>query len=544
MTQVNSWNGKDLRDMFAAGSNWLEKSVAEVNAINVFPVPDGDTGTNMLLTLRSVIEEADRAADGTATVMAKAMSHGALLGARGNSGVILSQIFRGLSKGLDGKATFNGADWAKALVQAAKTAREGLSNPVEGTILTVIGDAANVALQCSEKNPDDLVAVIAAAVAEARESVARTPNLLPALMEAGVVDAGGQGLYIIMDGSLRFLKGELEDLQFRKPQMVSANITAAKAISLVSTEEEEAYGYCTNFLLEGDNLDPEKIKRKLDGRGQSLVVAGDETAIRVHIHSYDPGSILAYATTLGTLHQIQIQNMDDQHAGFKEMQRQKVLPAGIAVVAVAFGEGMAKVFESLGAVVVKGGQTMNPSVKEILAAVEAIDSQKVVLLPNNKNIILTASQIKELTKKSIEVIPTRTLPQGVTALLTFNYESSLEENVKIMSESIKGVKSVEITTAARSTQVHGLKIKQGQIIGIIDDTDLVAAGDDVTDVLFSSLEKGGIESAELVTLYYGADLKQDQAEAVQNKLKEKYPGKQIELVSGGQPHYFYIVSVE
>ncbi|MGD0857093.1 MAG: DAK2 domain-containing protein [Dehalococcoidia bacterium] len=544
MTQVNSWNGKDLRDMFAAGSNWLEKSVAEVNAINVFPVPDGDTGTNMLLTLRSVIEEADRASDATATVMAKAMSHGALLGARGNSGVILSQIFRGLSKGLDGKDTFNGADWAKALAQAAKTAREGLSNPVEGTILTVIKDASIVALQCSEKDPNDLIAIVEASVVEARESVARTPNLLPALLEAGVVDAGGEGLYIVMDGALRFLKGELEDLQFRKPQMVSANISAARAINLVSSEEEEAYGYCTNFLLEGVNLDPEKIRRKLDGRGQSLVVAGDETNIRVHIHSYDPGSILAYATTLGTLHQIQIQNMDDQHVGFKEMQRQKALPAGIAVVAVAFGEGMTKVFESLGAIVVKGGQTMNPSVKEILAAVEAIDAPKVILLPNNKNIILTASQIKELTKKSIEVIPTRTLPQGVTALLTFNYESSLEDNVKMMSEAAKGVKSVEITTAARSTQIHGLKIKQGQIIGIIDDTDLVAAGDDITEVLFSSLEKGGIESAELVTLYYGADLKPEQAEAVQNKLKEKYPGKQIELVSGGQPHYFYIVSVE
>jgi hypothetical protein len=544
MTQVNSWNGKDLRDMFAAGSNWLEKSVAEVNAINVFPVPDGDTGTNMLLTLRSVIEEADRASDATATVMAKAMSHGALLGARGNSGVILSQIFRGLSKGLDGKDTFNGADWAKALAQAAKTAREGLSNPVEGTILTVIKDASTVALQCSEKDPNDLIAIVEASVVEARESVARTPNLLPALLEAGVVDAGGEGLYIVMDGALRFLKGELEDLQFRKPQMVSANISAARAINLVSSEEEEAYGYCTNFLLEGVNLDPEKIRRKLDGRGQSLVVAGDETNIRVHIHSYDPGSILAYATTLGTLHQIQIQNMDDQHVGFMEMQRQKVIPADIAVVAVAFGEGMTKVFESLGAIVVKGGQTMNPSVKEILAAVEAIDAPKVILLPNNKNIILTASQIKELTKKSIEVIPTRTLPQGVTALLTFNYESSLEDNVKMMSEAAKGVKSVEITTAARSTQIHGLKIKQGQIIGIIDDTDLVAAGDDITEVLFSSLEKGGIESAELVTLYYGADLKPEQAEAVQNKLKEKYPGKQIELVSGGQPHYFYIVSVE
>ena len=539
-----SWDGKDLRDMFAAGSGWLEKSVDEINAINVFPVPDGDTGTNMLLTLRSVIEEADRATDTTVGVMAKAMSHGALLGARGNSGVILAQIFRGMAKGFDGKAQFNGTEWAAALVQAAKTAREGLSNPVEGTILTVIGDAAGSGRQFAEKHPDDLVAIIDETVKEARESVARTPYLLPVLMEAGVVDAGGQGLYILLDGALRYLKGELEELQFRKPQMVSANITATRNVNLVSSEEDEAYGYCTNFLLEGTDLDPEKIRRKLEDRGQSLVVAGDETAVRVHIHSFDPGGILAYATSLGTLHQIQIQNMDDQHVGFKEMQRQKALLTDIAVVAVAFGEGMIRLYESLGAVVVKGGQTMNPSVKEILACVEAVEPDKVILLPNNKNIILTASQIKELTKKAVEVIPSRTLPQGVTALTIFNYESTLEENIQSMCEAIKSVKTVEVTTAARSTQIHGMKIKQGQAIGIIDDTELVAAGDDVTDVLMQSLDKGGIEAVELVTLYYGADLKAEQAEGVVKGLKEKYPGKQIELVSGGQPHYFYIVSLE
>ncbi len=544
MTQARSWNGKDLRDMFAAGSNWLEKSVAEVNAINVFPVPDGDTGTNMLMTMRSVIEEADRASDTTAAVMAKTMAHGALLGARGNSGVILSQIFRGLAKGFDGKSDFNGADWAKAMGQAAKTAREGMSNPVEGTILTVIKDAATVAQKCADKDPEDLIAIIEEMVKEAKESVARTPNLLPALMEAGVVDAGGEGLYILLDGALRFLKGELEDLQLKRHQMVSANITAARSISLVSSDEEEAYGYCTNFLLEGDNLDPEKIKRKLEGRGQSLVVAGDETAVRVHIHSYDPGSILAYATSLGTLHQIQIQNMDDQHVGFKEMRRQKALPTDIAVIAVAFGEGMIKVYESLGAIVVKGGQTMNPSVKEILECVEAMNSQKVLLLPNNKNIILTASQIKELTRKEIEVIPSRTLPQGITALLNFNFESTMDENVQSMSEAIKSVKTVEVTTAARSTQIRGLKIKQGQAIGIIDDTDLVAAGDDVVTVLLESLKVGGIDAVELVTLYYGADVKSEQADEVVKGLRDQYPGKQIELVSGGQPHYFYIVSLE
>ncbi|MCX6004367.1 MAG: DAK2 domain-containing protein, partial [Chloroflexi bacterium] len=260
MREANSWNGKDIRDMFAAGSNWMEKSVADINAINVFPVPDGDTGTNMLLTLRSVIEEADRAGESNVGAMTKAMSHGALLGARGNSGVILSQIFRGLARGFDGKSTFNGADWAQAFTQASKTAYEGLSNPVEGTILTVIREAATKAQKVAEKNPDDFISILQAAVDEARDSVGRTPTLLAALMEAGVVDAGGQGLYILLDGALRFLRGELDDLQYRKPQMVSANITATKSFDRVSSEEEEAYGYCTNFLMEGQNLDPEKIR--------------------------------------------------------------------------------------------------------------------------------------------------------------------------------------------------------------------------------------------------------------------------------------------
>jgi dihydroxyacetone kinase-like predicted kinase len=273
-------------------------------------------------------------------------------------------------------------------------------------------------------------------------------------------------------------------------------------------------------------------------------VAGDETAVRVHIHSYDPGSILAYATSLGTLHQIQIQNMDDQHVGFKEMRKQKALPTDIAVIAVAFGEGMIKVYESLGAIVVKGGQTMNPSVKEILGCVESVNSQRVLILPNNKNIILTASQIKELTSKEVEVIPSRTLPQGITALLNFNFENTMGENVQSMSEAIKSVKTVEVTTAARSTQIHGLKIRQGQAIGIIDDTDLVSAGDDVNAVLLESLKAGGIDAVELVTLYYGADVKAEQADEVMKIIKDRYPDKQFEAVSGGQPHYFYIVSLE
>jgi hypothetical protein len=545
MKQVLSCGGQEFKDMFAAGSSWLEKTVPDINAINVFPVPDGDTGTNMFLTMRSVMEEADRVSDHSASAVAKAMAQGALMGARGNSGVILSQFFRGLAKGLDEKESITGSDLAMALGEASRAAYKGLSQPVEGTMLTVIKDASKAAEEAARTDPENITKVAEAAVDEARDSVARTPLLLDVLREAGVVDAGGQGVYVLLEGALRYLEGNAEEMRYRRPQMVAAELpVGAKAASL-ATETEELYGYCTNFLLQGNKLDPDKIRKKLENKGQSIVVVGDEATIRVHIHTYDPGGIIRYATSLGTLHQLQVQNMDDQHVGFVEMQKDRLLSLDMGVVAVAIGSGMKEVFRSLGAAAtVSGGQTMNPSVQELLQAVESVPSQKVILLPNNKNIILAASQVHSLTAKEVAVIPTNTMPQGIAALIAFNYEGGMEDNVQAMNEAITAVKTVEITEAARSTQLQGLKIKKGQVIAIVDDENLVAAGNNIVEVLFQALDKAGISSAEVVTVYYGADIDAPQAEQMVDGIRNKYHDKQIEVVSGGQPNYTYIVSLE
>ncbi len=545
MSQIVSCGGQELRDMFAAGSSWLEKSVPDINAINVFPVPDGDTGTNMFLTMRSTMEEADRAPLNNVAAVVKAMAQGALMGARGNSGVILSQFFRGLAKGLAEKESITGSDWALALSEASRTAYKGLSQPVEGTMLTVIRDASTAAEVAAQTDPDDLTIVAEAAVEAAKDSVAKTPLLLPVLREAGVVDAGGQGVYILLEGALRYLRGEMEEMQYRRPQMVTAALPLSPRAAELMAEPEEPYGYCTNFLLEGQKLDPDRIRKKLEDKGQSIVVVGDETTVRVHIHTYDPGSVIRYATSLGTLHQLQVQNMDDQHVGFVEMQRGKLPASDIAVVAVASGNGVREVLRSLGAAaVVSGGQTMNPSVQEILQAVESVPSQKVVLLPNNKNIIPTASQVQPLTSKEVAVVPTRTFPQGVAALIAFNYEDSLEKNAQAMEEAIATVKTVEVTNAVRDTQMKGLKVSKGQAIAIVDDEELVAAGDSVAEVVFEALDKAGVESAEVVTMYYGADVEVAQAEQIIQELRNKHPDKQVEIVSGGQPHYGYVVSLE
>lgn len=545
MGDTVTYGGQEFKSMFAAGSSWLEKSVAEVNAINVFPVPDGDTGTNMFLTLKATMEEADRARSDSVAAVAKAMAQGALMGARGNSGVILSQFFRGLAKGLDEKECLTGKDLAAALSEASRTAYKGLSQPVEGTMLTVIRDASTAAEAAAQANPANLASVAAAAVDAAKDSVARTPMLLPVLREAGVVDAGGQGIYILLEGALRYLRGEVEEMQYRKPQLVTADLPGGSRIVEFYAEKEEPYGYCTNFLLEGRKLNPDRLRKKLESKGQSLVVVGDEHTVRVHIHTYDPGGVIQYATSVGTLHQLQIQNMDDQHVGFVEMHQGKQAALDICVVAVAAGSGMQEVFQSLGAAaVVSGGQTMNPSVQEILQAVEAAPSQKVIVLPNNKNIILTASQVESLTSKQITVIPTKTIPQGIAALIAFNYEGTLEENARYMQEAVAMVKTVEITRAVRDAQMKRLKIKKGQAIGIVDDQDIVAAGSSEVEVLFASLDKTGAESAEVVTVYYGTDVDASQAEQVVQKIRDKYPGKQVEMVSGNQPHYSYIVSLE
>ncbi|MFC1993556.1 DAK2 domain-containing protein, partial [Chloroflexota bacterium] len=397
MKQVESIKGQDLREMFSTATSWLEKSAPDIDALNVFPVPDGDTGTNMLLTMRSTVEEAYEVPDGDGTVsaIAQAMAKGALMGARGNSGVILSQIWRGLAQGLADKESITGKDFADALLQASAMAYKGLSNPVEGTILTVIKDASSAAQAQAASYNNDLISVMEAIVDAANESVANTPSLLSVLREAGVVDAGGQGLYTIMEGALRYLRGEIEQMQFRKPQIIASNIPLTTRLPQVVADEEIPYGYCTNFVIEGQSLKPNKVRAKLEKKGQSVIVVGDESTVRIHVHSLDPGSILRYAVDLGTLHQINIRNMDEQYRDFLEMQKGRMIAVDLAIIAVVAGDGLRDVFKSLGATaIVPGGQTMNPSAKELLQAVEAVASDKVIILPNNKNIVLTAEQTK------------------------------------------------------------------------------------------------------------------------------------------------------
>lgn len=543
MEKVTAIGGQDLREMFAAATGWLEKSSAEVDALNVFPVPDGDTGTNMLLTMRSTMEESHRAPDRSASAVAAAMARGSLMGARGNSGVILSQILRGLAESLREKETVTAADFAAALQTASETAYRGLSNPVEGTMLTVIKDVAAAARAQVSGDGDDILPVMEAAVAAAFESVANTPNLLRKLKEAGVVDAGGQGVYIILDGALRYLRGEVEQMRFRKPQMVVATVHATKLPQMIAADEIP-YGYCTEFLLKGEKIAPDKIRRKLEKKGESLIVVGDGDAARIHIHTLDPGEIVSYASGLGTLHQISIRNMDEQHQDFLEMQREKAPAVDTAIIAVVSGDGLTDVFTSLGAAaIVPGGQTMNPSTKDLLQAVEVVASDKVIILPNNKNIVPAAAQVQEVTSKKIEVIPTETVPQGVAALLAFDYEAGLETNTSIMKKAMTSVKTIEITRAVRATRLGNLKIKRKQPIGFLDG-DLVAVGDTAVDVLNKVFDRLDLAGAEVITVYCGEDARTAEAEQLSSSLREKYPRLQIEVVAGGQPHYSYIVSVE
>jgi DAK2 domain fusion protein YloV len=543
MSQVYSLAGQELRDMFSAATSWLEKSSADIDALNVFPVPDGDTGTNMMLTMRSTMEEAYRAPDHSAAGVAHAMAKGALMGARGNSGVILSQIWRGLAQGLDERESFDAADLADALQQSADTAYKAVSNPVEGTMLTVIKDAAKAARSRIGNGDDDIISVLEATVDAAGESVAQTPTLLKVLKDAGVVDAGGQGLYTILEGALRYLKGETELMRLRKPQIIVSEIHAATPVTF-GPIEEVPYGYCTEFLLKGEKLEPEALRKRLEKKGESLMVVGDDSAVRIHIHTLTPGNIIDLATKLGTLHQVSIRNMDEQHQDFLEMQKERLPTNDTAVIAVVSGDGLTDVFGSLGAAaVVPGGQTMNPSTKDILQAVEAAPSEQVIILPNNKNIVMTANQVQDLTQKKVMVVPTMSIPQGVVALLAFDYEADFNTNARIMENALASVKTIEVTRAVRATRINGLKLRRKQPIALLDD-ELIAGGETNIDVVTKVLSKLNLKQSEVITIYYGAEAEVAEADQLNAGITEKYPHLQVEVIRGGQPYYTYIISIE
>jgi DAK2 domain fusion protein YloV len=544
MEKVASISGQSLRDMFMLASDWLEKNVAEIDALNVFPVPDGDTGTNMLLTMRSTLEEAYRAPDHSTSAVAKAIARGALMGARGNSGVILSQIWHGMAQGLEGKESCSGVELAEALMLAATEAYKGIDNPVEGTILTVIKEAAAAAKAQADSGCDDLIAIMETTVNTARESVANTPNLLAVLREAGVVDAGGQGLYTILEGILHYLKGETDEIQLIRPGIIISNSPVAARTSQMIAADEVPYGYCTEFIIKGQELDPDKLRAKLKKKGESLIVVGDKTAIKVHIHTLNPGSIVRMATSLGTLHQVSIRNMDEQYQDFLEMQKDRMPLTDIATVAVVSGDGLRDVFSSLGvAAVVPGGRTMNPSTKDLLQAVNSVASDKVIVLPNNKNVIPAARKVRSVTDKTVKVIATQSIPQGVAAVLAFNSEAELEDNVQAMKKAMSAVRSIAVTRAARSSRLGSLSIARKQPIGFLDG-ELVTVSESVVDALGETLSKVDLNAAEVVTIYYQGSTERSEIEQFNTELRKLYPHLQIELVRGGQPHYNYIASVE
>jgi DAK2 domain fusion protein YloV len=545
MKKVDSVSGQDLREMFAAATNWLEKSAADIDALNVFPVPDGDTGTNMLLTMRSSVDEAYRAPDNSASAVAEAIAMGALMGARGNSGVILSQIFRGIARGLADKTYMDGKALAEALLLASETAYKGISNPVEGTILTVMRDTASAAQKQVALTDGNVIAVFEAAVDAAKESVAHTPNLLPVLREAGVVDAGGQGLYTLLEGILLYLRGEVDLLKSRKPKVIVSNISGDSGVSLEHIEDEVLFGYCTEFILRGENLNPDEIREKLKDEGESLIVVGDESTVKVHIHVPDPSHVIHYAVSLGTMHNVSIRNMDEQYEDFRRRKGEEKKPfSEIDIVAVVAGEGLAKIFRSLGAsAIVHGGQTMNPSTMDILKVVEALPSDQVIILPNNKNVVLTAEQIQQLTAKKIRVLPTETIPQGIAALMVYDRGSDFDTVFTLMDQEKSNVKTIEITRATRSTQLNGLTIKKGSAIGLLDG-ELIATDSQADTLLMEMLAEIDLSGIEVISLYYGAEAKESDAEQLGAAIRQKSPSLEVEVMHGGQPYYDYIVAIE
>nr|BBH94438.1 dihydroxyacetone kinase [Thermogemmatispora argillosa] len=541
-----------------AGAAWLEERRESINALNVFPVPDGDTGSNMSATMQAAIRGIIDSQETAAGVIAARIAHDALLGARGNSGVILSQVLRGLAQGLEKKQTFTSLDLANAFMEASRLASRAVIKPVEGTILTVVRDCAEAALASAQRG-DDLVTLMHEVVTAARQSVARTPELLPILKQAGVVDAGGQGLCVILEGIWHALRGEGRE---SRPFPAAAAGEGTPRRGRVNVEEEQ-YGYEVVFLLRGENLDVERIRQTIiDMGGVSTVVAGDEKLLKVHTHTQWPGKILDYGVSLGSLLDINIENLQEQSLAYaaesraehEQASRQEDNAAGgaelsapsipIATVAVVSGAGFEKVYRGLGvSAIVPGGQTMNPSIEELLAAVNSVEAEQVIILPNNSNVILSAQQIPRLTSKRVEVIPTETLPQGIAALMSFNYNADLATNVQSMSAAARRIQTAEITTAVRAVQIDGLRVREGDIIGLINGN-LAVAGNSLEGVINDLLQRMHVERYELLTIYYGEGTSEAHAQETAARIKQTYSHLEVEVVDGGQPYYTYIFSVE
>ncbi len=540
-------NGQALKRLVDAALTWLRTNQEVVNALNVFPVPDGDTGTNMVLTMQSAWDEIKDSPEEHFGKMSKAVAHGALMGARGNSGVILSQLWRGFAKGVKEAETLDAATFVQGLTSARDTAYKGVVRPVEGTILTVAKDVA-AAAEKALAHTDDPIAILEIAVQAADASVEHTPELLPVLKEAGVVDSGGKGLFFILEGMLRHVDGQPLDkaLTAVKP-LASLNLEHAHE----AIEPGQDYEVVLDFKPH-QPLDLETFYSELENMGTSIQVGEGDGMYRLHIHvptenRYKP---IDYAMSLGTVTKVQIENliaqMEEQssESDGTRYELANVDPGQIAVVAVAPGAGIARVFASLGAAaIVEGGQTMNPSTQDILRAFENLPTDKIIILPNNKNVVLAAQQARDVTVKKVIVIPSRTVPQGLAAMLAFDPDGDLDEVVAAMEESMRDVISGEITVATRTVELDGVAVQEGQHIALLDGK-LVLAADGLDEAVLGLLRQAEAEEYELITLFYGDGLSKSEAHRLADVIREAYPDQEIEVQFGGQPHYPLILSVE
>ncbi|MBN1246072.1 MAG: DAK2 domain-containing protein [Anaerolineae bacterium] len=553
---LRALDGVRLKPMISAALAWLRQHQDAINALNVFPVPDGDTGTNMNLTMVSAWDEIAEVDEPHVGRLMTKLAHGALMGARGNSGVILSQIWRGFAHGVDGHGRITVETMVEAMRAAADTAYKGVVKPVEGTILTVVREMAEEAALAAEQS-DDMIAMFDRLVRRAGASVARTPTLLPVLRQAGVVDSGGQGLYVIFEGMLRDLKGlpvaaiptqaDLAHLQLEAHPQGGAAI-----------EFDSAYPYDVQLIILGTRLDVPLIRSGIEAMGDCPLTVGDEVAVKIHVHVADPGAPISFGARFGSVTDVVVEDMRVQYEAYtaeRDAARSgpplpaallgQAEPAAISVVVVSTGQGLADVFYSLGAtVVIEGGQTMNPSTAQLVEAVSLTASENVIILPNNPNILMTAQQAAQMADgKQVRVVPTRTIPQGVAAMLALDQDAALEENATAMYASSSGVITAEVTSATRNVRLNGIEVREGDAIGLLED-ELVVDANTFEEAVRWLLAEAEIDDRELVTLYFGQQVTEDQANALVEELSGYYPDLEFEVVNGGQPHYPYILSIE
>lgn len=553
--EIKKINGPLLKEIFKGAVNYLISRKEEVNALNVFPVPDGDTGTNMSLTSKSALKQIDGLeGDFKVSDVSAAAARGALMGARGNSGVILSQLLRGFSEGLEGLDEAGTAEIAHAFKKASETTYKAVMKPIEGTILTVGRETAEFAIR-HYKKAEDPVKFLEDVIVEANKSLDNTPNLLEVLKEADVVDAGGKGLVVLLEGGLKVLKGEdiadqSEDETLKKK--------AQKEIQFTEADKSLKYGYCTEFIINTDYEDIDSFREKIAPLGDCLLVVGGGGShiIKVHVHTNDPGIVLQHACELGLLQDIKIDNMRYQHrevlfddsevaeAKKKEEEEEIIEEKDYSFITVSVGDGMTETFKSLGVdYVVAGGQTMNPSTEDFLKGIDKVGGKVIYLIPNNSNIILSAEQARDISDRDVIVIPSKSVPQGIAAMLAFNGDLDKDENKEKMIEAIGSVIDASVTYAVRDTTIGGKEIHKDDIIGIAS-KDIISSGKTVFEVVTETVDKLMNEDISLVTLFYGEDVKAEDAEEARQAIEEKYPDIDIDVIKGDQPIYYYILSLE